>query len=637
MVREKDRFWGYVEDLNGRFLCKFCDKSFSGGITRIKSHLSGVRGRDIEICLKVPRDVQIAALQAISTLGKKVGGLRSFNTDRETEIISTSSPNKKAKSSRQPTVPRESQKDKNIVDKLLAKFILTNNFPLDVSKTPFLVDLLRSISEIGHTYQLPSYSGLNSELILDVHKEIQEYTRNVKKFFTTTGCTLIMSKVILDDSEDRMVNCLTDFTGDDFFLKAMEMILRKYPWIYLSRCVNGELGILLILIYLGVPWIHKTTQLAKLIFKYLYEHDINLLPRKEHTRNREYNRGGLTKIAIEVFMLNSILDLKKELQALQLPIASASFEGEGTSSENEVAEVVHIAIHSTEFWSRGKKVVQVLQPLFQVLELVDDNGSSSGYLYEAMKRVEEAFKQHLDDNDKISGVFKGWRSRVLQPIHSIAALLNPAYMCSQKFSEDSEIQKGLEILLSLVPIAEQEALLKQVQLYREKVSDLFTATAMNMLNTFNPRKWWECCGDPYPILQKYAIQILSQTCTTSLLDHCNFTQNVSVDGISRDIIIMEKFSALKLQKLELIDLDKISGIPEYAPEFILEFLEELDWSDNIDYRDLLVDDQVPTPSQSNNPDVLFDIRNQTDWMFTLEEMNNRDDCSDIINHYLNLP
>lgn len=150
-------------------------------------------------------------------------------------------------------------------------------------------------------------------------------------------------------------------------------------------------------------------------------------------------------------------------------------------------------------------------------------------------------------------------------------------------------------------------------------------------------KWWECCGDPYPILQKYAIRILSQTCTTSLLDHCNFTQNVSVDGISRDIIIMEKFSALKLQKLELIDLDKISGIPEYAPEFILEFLEELDWSDNIDYRDLLVDDQVPTPSQSNNPDVLFDIRNQTDWMFMLEEMNNRDDCSDIINHYLNLP
>lgn len=558
MVREKDRFWGYVEDLNGRFLCKFCDKSFSGGITRIKSHLSGVRGRDIEICLKVPRDVQIAALQAISTLGKKVGGLRSFNTDRETEIISTSSPNKKAKSSRQPTVPRESQKDKNIADKLLAKFILTNNFPLDVSKTPFLVDLLRSISEIGHTYQLPSYSGLNSELILDVHKEIQEYTRNVKKFFTTTGCTLIMSKVvknsrlvcmncfvytpgglvyadkitfpqegmtflhfidsicliikslgaenvvqvILDDSEDRMVNCLTDFTGDDFFLKAMEMILRKYPWIYLSRCVNGELGILLILIYLGVPWIHKTTQLAKLIFKYLYEHDINLLPRKEHTRNREYNRGGLTKIAIEVFMLNSILDLKKELQALQLPIASASFEGEGTSSENEVAEVVHIAIHSTEFWSRGKKVVQVLQPLFQVLELVDDNGSSSGYLYEAMKRVEEAFKQHLDDNDKISGVFKGWRSRVLQPIHSIAALLNPAYMCSQKFSEDSEIQKGLEILLSLVPIAEQEALLKQVQLYREKVSDLFTATAMNMLNTFNPRK----CHRFY--LQKFSILVV---------------------------------------------------------------------------------------------------------------------------------
>lgn len=33
-----------------------------------------------------------------------------------------------------------------------------------------------------------------------------------------------------------------------------------------------------------------------------------MLPRKKHTRTKEYNRGSLAKIAIELFMLNSILE-----------------------------------------------------------------------------------------------------------------------------------------------------------------------------------------------------------------------------------------------------------------------------------------------------------------------------------------
>ena len=34
MVRKRDPLWEYAEDLkNGRFLCKFCQKEFSGGIS----------------------------------------------------------------------------------------------------------------------------------------------------------------------------------------------------------------------------------------------------------------------------------------------------------------------------------------------------------------------------------------------------------------------------------------------------------------------------------------------------------------------------------------------------------------------------------------------------------------------------
>ena len=36
MVQKKDRFWEYVEKLNGRFKCKFCECNFAGVLQGLK-------------------------------------------------------------------------------------------------------------------------------------------------------------------------------------------------------------------------------------------------------------------------------------------------------------------------------------------------------------------------------------------------------------------------------------------------------------------------------------------------------------------------------------------------------------------------------------------------------------------------
>ncbi|PIA57586.1 hypothetical protein AQUCO_00600358v1 [Aquilegia coerulea] len=64
-MKKKDKFWDYAEELKGRFLCNFCQKDFSGGVARLKSHLSKQTCRDIAICEKVTEDVQAAALLAV--------------------------------------------------------------------------------------------------------------------------------------------------------------------------------------------------------------------------------------------------------------------------------------------------------------------------------------------------------------------------------------------------------------------------------------------------------------------------------------------------------------------------------------------------------------------------------------------
>jgi hypothetical protein len=71
MGRKRDHFWDHVEDLKGRFKCNYCKREFSGGESRIKSHLAGVKHHDIVICEVVPEDVRKEAYQATEGTIKK--------------------------------------------------------------------------------------------------------------------------------------------------------------------------------------------------------------------------------------------------------------------------------------------------------------------------------------------------------------------------------------------------------------------------------------------------------------------------------------------------------------------------------------------------------------------------------------
>ena len=335
MGRGKDKNWEYVEALeDGRLLCKFCRTSYAATITRMRYHLAGVIKRDIEPCPKVPESVRKAVSQEI----------KPSDSSRKTKTVSTSSPKKKSKTFHQPKVAGACKTDKSKANTSLVRFLVSNKLSLDVSRTPYLGDLLSSVAEVGHGYELPTYSELQSQQILDAKEEIEEYIGKTKKLFTKTGCTLIISKVeinskpeclnffvcspggwiclekvripeegmtfhsfkdnvcriikelgpknvvqvILDDPKNCTECCFTDIRGDNFFSEVIEVIQREYAWIYLSRCATGEVWQILLHICSKVRWIRETIQSAKQIFKDRFKHNSTLqLPRKQqHPRNK---------------------------------------------------------------------------------------------------------------------------------------------------------------------------------------------------------------------------------------------------------------------------------------------------------------------------------------------------------------
>ena len=63
MGRPEDDLWKYVskEENNNAWQCSFCQRTFRGGASRIRAHLSGSKGQGISLCLKVPDEVKSKA------------------------------------------------------------------------------------------------------------------------------------------------------------------------------------------------------------------------------------------------------------------------------------------------------------------------------------------------------------------------------------------------------------------------------------------------------------------------------------------------------------------------------------------------------------------------------------------------
>ncbi|XP_061944419.1 uncharacterized protein LOC133668529 isoform X1 [Populus nigra] len=94
MSRPNDRFWEYVEKMDGGSMtCTFCGHCFSQGtsVTRIKLHLAKVKGRGVKICENVPPEVRDAACEAIDgPPEKKLKTVAGSSTNEVANAISAS-------------------------------------------------------------------------------------------------------------------------------------------------------------------------------------------------------------------------------------------------------------------------------------------------------------------------------------------------------------------------------------------------------------------------------------------------------------------------------------------------------------------------------------------------------------------
>ncbi|KAK9998452.1 hypothetical protein SO802_018055 [Lithocarpus litseifolius] len=234
-VRKKDHFWEYVEELDGRFKCNFCERDFAGGAPRIKSHLAGVKGRDIDICTKVPDDVQAEAYLAIGGHSKKLKITSNSSNVEQSKKMSTSMSN----DLHQTTILEMcKKKDKSAVDKLLTQHIILNNISFNVVQTPAFIHFVQGVAEYGHGYKLPSYLTLRTKLIPNSRIEVEEYISNVKKSRVTTGCTL-MSDIWSDMKQRAFINIIAYSPGGAVFMCSIDVSQERKTGFFLKQIISA--------------------------------------------------------------------------------------------------------------------------------------------------------------------------------------------------------------------------------------------------------------------------------------------------------------------------------------------------------------------------------------------------------------
>jgi hypothetical protein len=110
-----------------------------------------------------------------------------------------------------------------------------------------------------------------------------------------------------------------------------------------------------------------------------------------------------------------------------------------------------------------------------------------------------------------------WDKQMHMPLHAAGYYLNPKLHYGADFKADFEVKRGLYDCLERMigDVQEISKIDAQLEAFKTRAKFVGSPIAMAALGTKTPAQWWESYGDEHPELQKFAIRVLSLTCSSS--------------------------------------------------------------------------------------------------------------------------
>eukprot|EP00253_Pinus_taeda_P007989 PITA_07989 len=239
---------------------------------------------------------------------------------------------------------------------------------------------------------------------------------------------------------------------------------------------------------------------------------------RKHTGDKDIIRPAITRFATHFLTLHSMPSQHRNLQKI---FSSDEWNQRNWSNKQEGKELKN-KVYEENFWRKAIEIVKLAEPLVKVLWLVDGERLAMGFIYKAMDQATEQIKTVYKDKVAKYGpiweiIDERWNNQLHRPIHAAGYFLNPHYHYKAK---ESGVLRG-EVRDGLIDCIDRMISLEfdQLEIHRQ------VTTFSNASGTFGknlakiareadePAQWWEAFGGHFPELQRFAICILSLTCS----------------------------------------------------------------------------------------------------------------------------
>ena len=269
-----------------------------------------------------------------------------------------------------------------------------------------------------------------------------------------------------------------------------------------------------------IPKVHNCIKKAIYIYGYIYNRPGALNMMRRFTGQKNLHRPAITRFATSFITLKSFHLRKNNLRKM---FTSEEWNSCKWSKEAMGKKVCSYVLQES-FWRSILYALKLSSPLVKVLRIVDgEKRPAMGYIYEAMDRAKEAIANTFRNKEEeyksaFEIIDKRWECQLHRPLHAAGHYLNPeVYYSTPDVEFCAEVHDGLIkwIVRLARDVDEQDKICNELNTYKNSLGLFGSVLAIRHRKTMAPADWWGAYGSQTPALQKFAIKILSLTCSAT--------------------------------------------------------------------------------------------------------------------------
>ncbi|KAH1130964.1 hypothetical protein J1N35_002342 [Gossypium stocksii] len=491
-------------------------------------------------------------LEGDSNVVSKVGRGRKRGRGRDRNLIESNDPCVKTNLA---LVPNGGE---NPIHMAIGRFLYDIGVNLDAVNSVCFQPMIDAIASGGSGVVPPSCHDLRGWILKNVIEEVKDDIDRNKAMWGKTGCSIIveqcrtkngrvllsflvycpqatvfmksvdashavysadylfelLKQVIEEVGSENVVQVITNC--EEPYLFTGKRLMESFPSLYWAPCLAHCVDLML-QDFSNLEWINEKIEQAKSLTRFIYNQSSVLNMMRKFTSGNDVVEPALTCFATNFSTLKRMADLKLNLQAM----VNSQDWLECPYAKKPGGQVMSDIVNNRSFWNSCVLIARITYPLLRVLEVVGSKKRSAmGYVYAGIYRAKETIKKELVKQDDYmvywNIIDNRWGQQQHLPLYAAGFFLNPKFFYSTEEHIHNDILSSVfDSIERLVPDTNiQDQVVREINLYKNAMGDLGRPMAVRARDNLLPGEWWSIYGGGCPNLQRLAIRILSQTCSS---------------------------------------------------------------------------------------------------------------------------